>query len=142
MSSLFTEADLIHVYTRADAIRDGVLVELEPELCHEAGFRCPVDVTASVWGIIEPNEQERGDGQDLTGRTWDVLNLARFTLRRATPFETYEPPIAVRFPCAFWMKRPEYRAGRRGQVTLTLKAVLGADFDGSPCITVMLPDED
>lgn len=136
----FTEADLISVYTRRDALEDGVLVELDPELCKEAGLVCPVDVTSSVWNIIEPNEQEQGDGQDVTGRTWDVLNLTRYTLRAASNRETWD--VTVRFPCAFWMKRPEYRSGRRGQVTIQLKAVLGGDFDGTPCITVMLPDED
>jgi len=131
----------ISIYTRKDALEDGVLVELDPELCKEVGFHCPFDATRSVWTIIEPNEQEQGDGQDLTGRMWDVLNLARFTLKRIVDREkTWD--VTVQFPCAFWMKRPEYRAGRRGQVTIQLKAVLGADFDGSPCVTVMLPNED
>jgi hypothetical protein len=38
---MFEDADLIHRYTRADAIRDGVLIDVT-QTAREAGFRWPV----------------------------------------------------------------------------------------------------
>jgi hypothetical protein len=45
---MFENADLIHRYTRADAIRDGVLSDVS-ETAKEAGIRWPVALTAAVW---------------------------------------------------------------------------------------------
>jgi hypothetical protein len=139
---MFTENDLIFAYTRAQAVEDGELIEFDTELRKEAGFNCFVDMTPAVFEIVKPNEAEMGDGQDIVGRQWDVLNLLRLhsaKLRNATAAEL---PIAIPFQCIFWVKRPGLRGGRRGQVTVQLKAVFGADMDGSPLITILLPHED
>ena len=45
---MFENADLIHRYTRADAIRDGVLIDVS-ETAREAGIRWPVALTAAAW---------------------------------------------------------------------------------------------
>jgi hypothetical protein len=37
---MFDESDLIHSYTRADALRDGVLIDVSAT-AKEAGFRYP-----------------------------------------------------------------------------------------------------
>ena len=46
----------IHVYTRAQAIADGVLVDLTmatddkgQSLCQQAGFKVPVAITRAAW---------------------------------------------------------------------------------------------
>jgi len=78
---LFTEDDLIYAYTRAQAIEDGVLVDVS-ETAREAGFRWPVALTAEVWGLIE-NIPPRFEGiQDVEGRLWDVLWMAKMATRR------------------------------------------------------------
>jgi hypothetical protein len=46
---MFEEADLIHRYSRADALRDGVLIDVSAT-AWEAGFRYPVALTAAAWG--------------------------------------------------------------------------------------------
>jgi hypothetical protein len=46
-STVFEEADLIHRYTRADALRDGVLVDVSAT-AREAGFRWPVALTRAA----------------------------------------------------------------------------------------------
>ena len=46
---MFEDADLIHRYSRADAIRDGVLIDVT-EAAREAGFKLPVALTAAAWG--------------------------------------------------------------------------------------------
>ena len=43
---MFEEADLIYSYTRADAIRDGVLIDVTAT-AQEAGIRWPVAVTCA-----------------------------------------------------------------------------------------------
>jgi hypothetical protein len=75
---MFDHADVIHHYTRADALRDGVLIDVSPT-AREAGILWPVALTWAAW----------------------------------------ERCVAV-----------------------PPKAVCGPDDDGSPCVTVMPPDED
>jgi hypothetical protein len=68
---MFDGADLIHRYSRADALRDGVLIDATAT-AREAGLRWPVALTAAVWercvavppGVPYPDE---------AGRLWDVL---------------------------------------------------------------------
>ena len=57
--------DLIFSYTRAQAIEDGVLVDVT-ETAKEAGFRIPVALTQSVWAeyVAVP---EGVEGQDEEG---------------------------------------------------------------------------
>jgi len=43
---MFENADLIHRYTRADALRDGVLIDVTAT-AKEAGFKYPVALTAT-----------------------------------------------------------------------------------------------
>jgi hypothetical protein len=45
---MFEEADLIYSYTRADALRDGVLIDLTAT-AREAGICWPVALTAAAW---------------------------------------------------------------------------------------------
>jgi hypothetical protein len=44
---MFEEADLIHVYTRADALRDGVLIDVS-QTAREAGFKSPAALTRAA----------------------------------------------------------------------------------------------
>lgn len=48
--------EVIHAYTRAQAIEDGVLVDLS-DLAREAGFRFPVAVTLGVWAVLNPTKE-------------------------------------------------------------------------------------
>jgi hypothetical protein len=45
---MFEEGDLVHRYTRADALRDGVLIDVT-ETAREAGIRWPVALTCAAW---------------------------------------------------------------------------------------------
>ena len=44
---MFENADLIHRYTRAEAIADGVLIDVSA-VAREAGIRYPVALTAAA----------------------------------------------------------------------------------------------
>ena len=81
-ADLWEESDLISTYTRAQALADGVLVDITP-WAREAGFTIPVAVTAAVWAILEPSVALRQLGQSVTGRAWDLLMILRSTVRRA-----------------------------------------------------------
>ena len=126
---MFEEADLIHRYSRADAIRDGVLVDVT-ETAREAGFKWPVALTAAVWAkcvAVPPGVA----CQDEAGRLWDVLFLLRCAIGRSDG--GWEVRFAVHV-------RNDNRESTPPLVKL--KALCGPGDQGEPVITVMLPEED
>src|SRR5689334_6141268 len=78
---MFEDADLIHRYTRAEALRDGVLIDVS-ETAREAGIRWPVALTVAAWAkcvAIPPGVA----CQDEAGRLWDVVYLLRCAIGRS-----------------------------------------------------------
>ena len=78
---MFENADLIHRYTRAEAICDGVLIDVSA-VAREAGIRYPVALTRAVWQrcvAVPPGVL----CQDEAGRLWDVVYLLRWAIGRA-----------------------------------------------------------
>lgn len=120
---------IIFSYTRAQAIADGVLIDVS-ETAREAGFRIPVAVTAAVWGLYVAVPEEVS-GQDESGRLWDVLWMLHFAIRKDP--DRHE----IRF-------RLHVRNSDEGDVPplVGLKALCGPGDDAEPVITVMLPQED
>ena len=55
----FSDTDLISQYTRADALSEGVLIDLSKEfpICKRV-YKFPVACTASVWAIINSTPSE------------------------------------------------------------------------------------
>ena len=136
---MFTADDLIHSYSRTEAIADGVLVELDPKLCQEAGIRFPVAMTAAAYAdVVAVHETAAKACQDVTGRAWDVLWMLRNAIRRIDgdrcEFRVYATVHA----------KSDKRRSRSaiGPSEITLKAICGPADDGSPCITIMWPEED
>ncbi|MGB5640760.1 MAG: DUF6573 family protein [Sedimenticolaceae bacterium] len=127
--------EVISVYTRAQALADGVLIDAGP-MAREVGFRWPVAITVAAWeDCIAWNESdsERQTHQDQSGRLWDVLFMAAYAARtraEAGPelrFELYRVP----------------RDGRSTEAELTrLKLVIGPGDADEPVITILLPNED
>ena len=64
----------IHVYTRAEAVADEVLVDVT-ETAREAGFTVPVALTANVWADVQ--RLPKSGLQDARGRLWDLLWMSR-----------------------------------------------------------------
>lgn len=62
----------IHTYSRADALEDGVLVDVS-QTAKEAGFVFPVAVTAGVWADVNDIPEAKQGIQDVDGRLWDLL---------------------------------------------------------------------
>lgn len=124
---------IIYGYSRAQAIADGVLVDVSTT-AREAGFTVPVAMTSAAWAdFVEWSDQDssRQTHQDETGRLWDVLWMSHLAARRAQG-----GTVAVQF----------YRVPRGGKGRMPRKTTLlmniGPGDAAEPVITLMLPGED
>ena len=125
----FEDAPVIFSYSRAQAIEDGVLIDLS-EWAAELGFRYPVACTAAVWqGHVVPAGELRELGQSERGRAHDLLWMLLCAIRRNSRDDR------VAFEVLF-LQTP------RRHVTVTFKAVCEPGDEGEPVITIMLPQED
>ncbi|MGK7345029.1 MAG: DUF6573 family protein [Candidatus Nitrospinota bacterium M3_3B_026] len=134
---------VIHSYTRAQAIADGVLVDVT-EMAKEAGFRWPVAITRTAWeDCVAWSEEdcERQVHQDESGRTWDVLYMAIHAMRLAVSNARRGVP---QDPSLLFYELD--RVPRDGKSVrprkARLKLVAGPGDNGEPVITIMLPNED
>jgi hypothetical protein len=126
---MFEDADLIHSYSRADAIEDGTLVDVT-ETAKDAGYRVPVALTAAVWGDCvswSPEDSARVSYQDEPGRLWDVVWMAGLTGRRDLKGEGSVSFTIHRVPRDSKTRRP---------VPVTLLLDLSPGDDGEPVVTI------
>jgi hypothetical protein len=121
---------VIYAYTRAQAVADGVQVDVT-KTAQEAGIKYRMFLTRAVFDayVAVPPDVT---GQDEAGRLWDVVWMTRFGILRSRPG-------CDRIPVAFYV-RNDNRAARLVKLIATCGA-LDID-DPQPAITVMLPDED
>lgn len=128
---MFTAADVIYAYTRAQAVEDGVLVDVSPQ-AKEAGFRIPVALTERVWAECVDWPETEAPIQNESGRLWDVVFMAavaaRTAARRNTDRVTFELGVVPR----------GYTVP--GLVHLVLH--IGPGDKGEPVATIMFPNED
>jgi hypothetical protein len=127
--------DIISTYTRAQAIEDGVLIDIS-STAKEAGFEWPVAMTAGAWADCvawSDTDSQAQVYQDQSGRLWDVIFMAfqAISLSRETGdrllFRLYRVP----------------RDGHSTDAELTtLKLVVGPGDSGEPVITILLANED
>ncbi len=138
----------IYSYTRAQAIADGVLIDLTgatddngQPLRKQAGFVVPVAITATAWhetiaagGTWEPEGDGQvlklSGGQSITGRLWDVLWLLRVACGKAKDSDRLHFQVLI----------DEHGNGRRKVVRLW--ALVGPGDDPRPVLTIMLEGED
>jgi len=130
MPGLFEDADVISVYTRKQAIEDGVLVDVSKG---QRLFKFPVALTRTVWAdCVEWPEDDMQAMQDQTGRLSDVLWMTLCAVRRGGT--TDRVPVEL------------YRIPRDGHSTepqlVRLEAVCGPGDDMEPVITIQFPGED
>lgn len=93
--------DLIYSYTRAQALADGVLVDIT-ECARRAGIRYPAACTAAVWALIECLPESDTDtlaGIVADARLAEVLAamLAAISQARGTDRVAFEA-----LGCALW----------------------------------------
>lgn len=122
----------IHTYSRAEALEDGVLVDVT-ETAREAGFRIPVALTSACHeDCVEWTEADsaRQCCQDGSGRLWDVLWMGRHAVRTYRGRETGRLVYTV------------YRVPRDGQSSepepVQIELHVGPGDDGEPVVTIDL----
>ena len=77
--------EIVHGYSRAQAIADGVLVDVTRQASPAemlGGFAIPVAVTAAVWAAIEAIPDSLAGIADARGRLHDVLWMTSLACRR------------------------------------------------------------
>ena len=135
-SSFFSPDDIIFAYTRADALNDGVLVEIPGDLCRDAGIVVSVAVTRAVWDeYLAPDYLSELPDQDVTGRIWDLLWMFSCVARNSRHTST------VFFKTEFITCTGEDHPGY-SRTLAPFKASCGPGDEGEPVITIMLPKED
>jgi hypothetical protein len=127
--------DVISTYTRAQAIEDGVLIDISP-IAKEAGFEWRVAMTAGAWAdcvVWSDRDNQAQVYQDQSGRLGDILYMASYAIRTSKDsgdrllFQLYRVP----------------RDGHSMEaVLITLKLIVGPGDSGEPVITILLPHED
>ena len=123
MNELFGE--VIHSYTRTQAIADGVLVDVT-ETAREAGFRLPTAITAALWADIEQIPSKH-PYQDVQGRLWDVLYMAAGNARRNKEVSRFAYELIL------------HRERAEGLVTLICDC--GPGDNAEPVLTIGYPED-
>ena len=118
--------EVIYVCTRVQAIEDGVLVDVS-RTAKEAGIKWPVALTAEVWALIEDIPEAHAH-EDIQGRLWDVLWMARLAIARSEG------------SCTETLYNLILHNSDTSEVQL--KIVSGPGDECEPVLTIMLPDQD
>lgn len=146
---MFEPSDLIHSCTRAQAIEDGVLVDVS-DVAKEAGFKLPVAITRAAWArYVEVPAGLDVRGQSVDGRLWDVLFMLHVTIKRQQGNGSeLQFQLHVALPDGGdWLSNethPETGSSltRSTHRLVTLKALCGPGDALEPLVTIMLPNED
>jgi len=125
---LFTQDDIISVYTRAQALEDGFLVDLNQwiPIC-ESGYTYPVACTSAVFSIIEKAVGNAKYFNDHKGVIWDILWMSK-----AMPIRQWETGRLFQVKIT--------GAGPKSIYTFKIECT-GGD-NGDPVMTISLPEED
>lgn len=124
MSEFFGEP--ISIYTRQQALDDGVLVDVTGT-AREAGIVVHTAITAALDADISDLSGSQSEtGQSYEGRLWDAIFVVAVEGRKHTESQfNYKIEMPV------------------GSESLyEIKAVIGPGDDGDPVLTLMKPDED
>jgi hypothetical protein len=131
---MFSDLDVIYTYTRANAIADGVLVDLSanfPDECSQL-YKYPVAATAAVWRIIE--QAVAGDSSNsLKGVVWDLLWMSQKGIsKRLDPTQHLFTVIITGAGGSRFERNQHYE----------FKAMCHPGDTAEPVITILQPDED
>lgn len=129
MESIFTNFDVIYQYTRADAIQDGVLVDLTanfPDITTQL-YKYQVACTAEVWGIIERAVSIKRHCNDYKGVIWDVLWMSQRCITKRINESQHLFQVLI---------------SGAGTALHTFKIACHPGDNAEPVLTIMMPNED
>lgn len=116
---------LIYAYTRAQALTDGMLIDVTP-MAAQAGFRCSVAITHALHLEIADIPARLQGIASYDGRLWDCLWMASCEARRMGGAS--EAIVNLIMPVATHQ-------------TFQLRMVAGPGDAGELVITLMMPHE-
>ena len=122
--------NLIYSYTRAQAIADGVLIDITAD-AQAHGFKVHTVVTDNLYHryVEVPSGLDRSFGQSSAGRLHDLLTLSMFAARASKGTDR------VYFKVDFLME-----PGRTE--TVQVIAHIGPGDNAEPVLTIMLLEDD
>ena len=123
--------NVIHTYTRAQAISDGVLIDIT-DFAKPYGYVVPVAITATLFnGYVKPNKELEKVGQSIEGRLHDLLMLLLYRIRTQG-----EGKAILNFSVDFVMKANPYKTE-----TVEVIAEYHPGDNGEPVMTIMLEED-
>lgn len=133
--NFWNEADIIFRYTRKQAMRDGLLVDISNadfgHLCQQLGIRINVAMTDGAWSAtVGRIDEPLPPGQSIEGRIWDVLYAFRYAI-------AIQINDTDRVHFKVDVKQPD-----QSRRTVNLWCLIGPGDAGEPVITIMLEGED
>jgi GNAT superfamily N-acetyltransferase len=137
----------IDIYTRADAIADGSQHEVPADITRAFAIRVPMSVTSAVWHdcVAWTDADSERTGvilQDETDRLTDLVKAGWLTACRTAPTGDFDLPFGIPFTLDRFNRKTVFGPDDdQTPTTVNLVIVLGADFDGTPIITIMTPRE-
>ena len=136
--SFFAMFEVVHTYTRKQAIADGVLVDMTigkfGELLRAAGFNRHMTMTATGFAKVIGDKDQMPEGQDALGRWWDVLMLMRASITAAIHRDPAKRVDRVPFQVRVW--------NGKNHETVSLYVHCGPGDKAEPVLTIMLEGED
>ena len=134
-NDIWTDADILYSYTRSQAIEDGYLIDVT-HTAREARFRLPVAVTSDLWGMIA--DIPRGTEQDIDGRLWDILSMARLATNRGGRQVDFDLILH------HYENRPRGENGAMKKTRIkmaTLRMIIGPGDTPEPVLTIGLKND-
>ena len=124
MNNIFSDADVISTYTRADAIADGVLVDISKLYpITRRLYKFPIACTETVWNVIESTGHE-----ELLGIVLAVLVASQKNITE--PIDEASHLFSLILEGAAPTER------------CTFKIMCHGGDECEPCLTIMMPNED
>lgn len=127
--------EVISAYSRANAIADGVLIDVT-QAAAARGFKVPVALTHSVYADCvqwtDADTERKNLYQDEAGRLADVLSMALIAIRTNHPDADRLVFRVVRVPNAGKVREAQ---------TVKLVMQIGPGDDLEPVITIMQHEE-
>jgi hypothetical protein len=134
---------LIHAYTRREAIADGVLVAVPPEVARSAGIVHPVAITAALHATAVAVPPGCEGLQEASARLWDLLWMLRCAVKGTLPGTSVAPgPGGIGEELAYQLHVVTDVDHLEAPALVTVRALCGPGDDLEPVMTLMLPDED